>query len=259
LGIFSIPAQFPVAGMPKKALRSIAFFCTLASPMSQNLGFLTVIYQSRGDMIGGYLVLNSAGRPLEFHCTHPLQPDRIQEILYGNTLQPFLCGERIAQTLLSRSKLPAAFVMTNIPAVLPVQKFVELPIVYVFEALAKLNHVPATEPDAPVGDLFPVSKTVHEISEELNDSLKLFGIENANLQTKSDNLLENHRIPDVPGLATEQWKEVKIGNRLVAVPNKDEATWNESVEAIKQMSRTIDLAEPFTRIRLAIEEALRAA
>ena len=50
-------------------------------------------------LFGGYLVLNLLGRPLEFHCTAPVRPNRAQEILYGPTLDPYLCGERIGQTL----------------------------------------------------------------------------------------------------------------------------------------------------------------
>ena len=74
------------------------------SPLA-SLGFLTVVEHAELGLLGGYLLLNAAGRPLEFHCTAPVKPNRAQEILYGPTLKPFLYGEQIGQTLLTRSKL----------------------------------------------------------------------------------------------------------------------------------------------------------
>jgi hypothetical protein len=210
--------------------------------MSENLGFLTVIDQAPGGLTGGYLVLNRAGRPLEFHCTAPLAPDKIQKILYGETLQPFLYGERIAHTLIQRSKLPVLSILTNHAAVLPVQMLISTPIIYVFGGLAELK------PDnAP--------SSVREISEELSESLKEFGIDNAHLRTRSDSSKELPKIPSVPGFDTGKWREKQIGNRLIAVPETEETL----VAEIKDRARTIDLLEPFARIRLALDEAQKAA
>ena len=61
------------------------------------LGFLTVLEHSQHGLMGGYLVLNISGRPLEFHCTAPIKPNRAQQILYGPTLEPYLFGEQIGQ------------------------------------------------------------------------------------------------------------------------------------------------------------------
>ena len=60
------------------------------------VGFLTVQSFADVGLIGGYLLLNPLGRPLEFHCTAPVRPNRAQEILYGPTLAPYLYGEQIA-------------------------------------------------------------------------------------------------------------------------------------------------------------------
>ncbi|MGW8256618.1 MAG: hypothetical protein ACWGMZ_03940, partial [Thermoguttaceae bacterium] len=57
------------------------------------LGFLTIIQHEQHGLFGGYLLLNTSGRPLEFHCTAPIKPNRAQEILYGPTLESFLYGE----------------------------------------------------------------------------------------------------------------------------------------------------------------------
>src|SRR5688500_11494160 len=60
----------------------------------QALGFLTVVEHDQFGLVGGYLILNSSGRPLEFHCTAPVKPSRAQQILYGPTLTPYLYGEQ---------------------------------------------------------------------------------------------------------------------------------------------------------------------
>jgi len=211
--------------------------------MSENLGFLTVIDQISSGLTGGYLVLNKTGRPLEFHCTAPLSPDKIQQVLYGETLQPFLYGERIAQTLIQRSKLPVLSIFTDHVAVLPVQSLVASPLIYVFGGEMK----PETD---------NVSPPVREISEELSESLKGFGIDNTELRTQSLCSSEMPQIPRVPGLDTDIWRTIRIGNRLIAVPEAEEASL---VAEIKGMARTIDFLEPFTRIRRALDEAKNAA
>ena len=57
-----------------------------------NLGFLTVLHEPSG-YLGGYLVTNVWGRPLEFRVSTAVQPNRVQRILYGGTLQPYICAE----------------------------------------------------------------------------------------------------------------------------------------------------------------------
>src|SRR5215469_1926324 len=100
-------------------------------PRSLTLGFLTVVEHEQHGFFGGYLLLNCNGRPLEFHCTAPVKPNRAQEILYGPTLRPYLCGEQIGQTLISKSTAKPVAVCTDEPAVLAVQEFVSLPVALV--------------------------------------------------------------------------------------------------------------------------------
>ena len=213
--------------------------------MTDNLGFLTVINQAHSGLTGGYLVLNRAGRPLEFHCTSPLAPDKIQQILYGDTLQPFLYGEKIAKTLIQRSKLPVLTVLTNHAAVLPVLPLVSTPIVYVFGSPAE-PEVAENSEDTP---------HVREISEELSESLKEFGIANANLRTRACGNDEEAKVPPVPGFDTSIWREVRIGNRSIAVSGAEESAKENLISEIRGVARTIDLLEPFARIRRALDEA----
>src|SRR5262245_10706224 len=97
------------------------------------LGFLTIVENAELGLLGGYLLLNAAGRPLEFHCTAPVKPSRTQEILYGPTLKPFLYGEQIGQTLLAKSKRTPLVVCTDSEAVLAARDFTHVPLVRVLD------------------------------------------------------------------------------------------------------------------------------
>lgn len=95
------------------------------------IGFLTVTRDLEQGLFGGYLLLNALGRPLEFHCTAPVRPNRAQEILYGPTLDSYLCGERIGHTLLEKSKVEPELVLTDCPAAIDVRALVNTPVVVV--------------------------------------------------------------------------------------------------------------------------------
>jgi hypothetical protein len=94
-------------------------------------GFLTVVHHEQHGFFGGYLVLNSSGRPLEFHCTAPVKPNRAQEILYGPTLEPYLYGEQIGQALIAKSQNEPLVVCTDLAPVLAVRQYVSLPVILV--------------------------------------------------------------------------------------------------------------------------------
>lgn len=98
------------------------------------LGFLTVVDHPQHGLFGGYLLLNTGGRPMEFHCTAPIKPNRAQEILYGPTLEPFLYGEQIGRALLERAKTEPCLVLTDRWPVLAVRDHISLPVALVLSA-----------------------------------------------------------------------------------------------------------------------------
>jgi hypothetical protein len=121
-----------------------------SKPSAPCLGFLTVLENAEIGFLGGYLLLNAAGRPLEFHCTAPLRPNRTQEILYGPTLRPFFFGEQIGQTLLKKSKLTPLVICTDSEPALAVREFTEIPVVRVFGA-------PVGSPGSAAGSQFQLA------------------------------------------------------------------------------------------------------
>ena len=80
-----------------------------------NLGFLTVLHESSG-YLGGYLVTNLWGRPLEFRLSTAVQPNRVQQILYGGTLQPYICADLIGKTLVDKTAPPVQLIADRLRA-----------------------------------------------------------------------------------------------------------------------------------------------
>jgi hypothetical protein len=91
-----------------------------------NLGFLVVV-QEAGAYIGGYLVVNSLGRPLEFRLSSAVQPNRVQQILYAGTLIPYICGELIGKALVEKAGVPVQLVVTGSEAALDLRRKLDVP------------------------------------------------------------------------------------------------------------------------------------
>jgi hypothetical protein len=97
-----------------------------ASPTS-NLGFLTILNEPAGTL-GGYLITNSWGRPLEFRLTSPVQPNRVQHILYGPALESYVCGDLIGKTLVEKSTTPVQWLITDHPAAVALRQRLTIPV-----------------------------------------------------------------------------------------------------------------------------------
>lgn len=119
--------------------------------LAEALGFVAVSDLPGRGLVGGYLLLNAAGRPVEFHCTAPVRPSRAQEILYGPTLKPFLYGEQIGRALLEKSTAKPAAVLVDAEALLAAQPFVDAPLALVC-AGDQAESTSEFAPAAPLGD-----------------------------------------------------------------------------------------------------------
>jgi hypothetical protein len=120
------------------------------------IGFLAVCDYGDAGLCGGFLVLNSAGRPLEFHCTAPVKANRAQEILYGPTLRPFLFGEQIGRTLVERSKLSPQLVVTDAEPVLAARPLLSMPVICLASA-----EEPHQRPGFSLGEQFVLIDAAH--------------------------------------------------------------------------------------------------
>ena len=98
------------------------------SPPALTLGFLTIVHEPSG-YLGGYLLTNGWGRPLEFRLTSAVQPNRVQAVLYGDSLAEFVQAELIGKTLIEKSTTPPALVVTNVPVAIATRCFVPMPVI----------------------------------------------------------------------------------------------------------------------------------
>lgn len=172
----------------------------IAEEEAGELGFLTVLGVPRTGLVGGLLILNRLGRPIEFHCTAPLRPNRAEEILYGASLEPFLCGERIAPALLGKAKTKLFALLTDSSSVLTLSSVNPTPLFFLLSG------------DEPVS------------------------------------------LPD-------GWQTVSRGKKRLAAPESlfDGGRLSAPLETeLVLFEKAIDLAEPFRRIGLAIEESQRS-
>ena len=182
------------------------------------LGFLTVVDRGAEGLFGGYLLLNEHGRPLEFHCTAPVLPNRAQEILYGRTLKPYLYGEQIGQTLLDSAKAKPLWVCVDSAATLAARDFAACPLVLIGDADAAFDSADA----AP------------RLAAAIRSS-----------NSARENLTGLVRFP--------------LGRHEAAARYDYAADKEQVIQHWRENFAELDLAEPFGRIREAIEEARRGA
>jgi hypothetical protein len=99
----------------------------VAGPLA--VGFLTVLHEASG-YLGGYLITNIWGRPLEFRLSSAVQPNRVQQVLYAGSLLPYLCADLIGKTLIDKSTVPVQLVVTDREPVLDLRLKLDVPVVW---------------------------------------------------------------------------------------------------------------------------------
>lgn len=242
-----------------------------------HLGFLTALGDPARGVIGGFLVLNLVGRPTEFHCTAPVRPNRAQEILYGATLEGFLCGEQIAQALVGRTKTELAAILTNNPNVLTAGNSLKAPLAMVFNR-SNVCATPGDEEKYAVWEEKTVGKNGglralegggSETSERRRvDDENWTPEENsedaANFRRRSFFYDGFERTPPTPGVDYSAWRTVAKGRNRLALPTDFIGSDGRPVGVDEISARldlffkSIDSVEPFERIRLAVEEAQKS-
>jgi hypothetical protein len=95
--------------------------------LNVNLGFLSVLRETAGH-VGGYLVTNRWGRPLEFRLSSPVQANKVQQVLFGPTLEPYLCADLIGRKLFEKTASQVQFVFTDQRAALDLRLHIEVPV-----------------------------------------------------------------------------------------------------------------------------------
>jgi hypothetical protein len=79
-------------------------------------------------------VTNAWGRPLEFRMSTAIQPNRVQQILYAETLAAYLSGEVIGKALVEKTFTPVQMVLTDAFDVLGLRQCLDLPVIWIAPA-----------------------------------------------------------------------------------------------------------------------------
>ncbi len=157
------------------------------SDVKTRLGFLHVVEVAAVGHVGGLLVSNHLGRPLEFQCTTPVRPNRTQEILYGPTLKAVVLSELIGKTLADRVQVKPELLIVDQPELLDLRRFVDVPVVLLVKAVDESAgagikftgwngsvHADFADDVARVGELtrsIPESADIHEPLERVAEAL----------------------------------------------------------------------------------------
>ena len=131
-----------------------------------------VVMKEGASYLGGLLLTDTSGIPLDFRYTEPITPTKLQGVLYGKALEPHLKEEVIQKTLLKELKNPPDLLI--LPAselaggwsgeakcpVLSIQKTQESPLARageIFRASPRELLVQVTEGAAPLRAIFASS------------------------------------------------------------------------------------------------------
>ncbi|MBP3959701.1 hypothetical protein J8F10_31020 [Gemmata sp. G18] len=125
-------------------------------PGSLALGFLAVLQDQTG-WLGGYLVTNGWGRPLEFRLTTAVQPNRVQTALYGPTLTEYIHADVIGKTLVEKTGTKPDLIVTDSPSVLALRSRIDIPVVAISAQGATLapDAIPFPHARTPGGLFLP--------------------------------------------------------------------------------------------------------
>ena len=150
------------------------------------LGFLAAVELKDRGYVGGLLMTNHHGRPLEFQCTTPVKPNATQEILYGPTLKPWLMGELLGKTLIKRSQIKPNLVLVQRQEMLALRDHISIPVVRCVQSEStSTDSIPlichrefagdravAAKLLKSMGDAADLAEPFDRVSEALNETLR---------------------------------------------------------------------------------------
>jgi hypothetical protein len=90
----------------------------MSSPDGHRPGFLVVRAGGDGTYVGGLMVTDASGLPVDFRYTDPVTPTRLQRALYGNVLDRYLRSEVVLRTLLDALDGPPSLLLVDDPGLL---------------------------------------------------------------------------------------------------------------------------------------------
>lgn len=85
-----------------------------------SVGYILSLVVAEQVFMGGAMVTDASGLPLEFRYTEPVRATKLQRVLYGDVLEKYIHGDVIAANLIGRlEQKPEVFLVSD-PALLAV-------------------------------------------------------------------------------------------------------------------------------------------
>ncbi len=236
------------------------------------LGFLTTLQTSEGSFVGGLLVTNHLGRPLEFQCTTPVKPNATQQILYGPTLKPFLLGELIGKTLVEKSGITPDIILTEQVEVLELRQHVRFPVALIStverakKSAAQSAQQPiASQPDtstdgvgsSPDSGIMSASEKMSLMGEMSTQTSHEETIMDADALRHTADSIASASSPAQSSESTVPEKRVRLGKQWLRFHGSHDDDRAQVAESAKMIPDDADLLEPFERVREALMEASR--
>jgi len=106
----------------------------------QKIGFFSLYDTDTADsFVGGMLITDENGIPLEFKCTHAVKPTSIQKSLYGDKLKPHIAVTLCGIPLLNNISNKPDILFVNIPFILGLRPETKIPTLLIKRAGESIN------------------------------------------------------------------------------------------------------------------------
>ncbi len=89
-----------------------------SGPEGHRPGYLVVQADDGGTYVGGLMVTDTSGLPVDFRFTDPVTPTRLQRALYGGVLDRYLRTEVVLRTLMDALEQPPSLLVVDDPSLL---------------------------------------------------------------------------------------------------------------------------------------------
>lgn len=115
------------------------------------IGFIGIeVNPKNSDTVGGFLITDNTGVPVEFLLTKAVRPTPAQKILYGKRLGSYLSVDLCARQLVDDVKTRPGIIFVENEALLGLHRFTDIPILWLQTPteLGKTSERPSVTPPA---------------------------------------------------------------------------------------------------------------
>jgi hypothetical protein len=202
-------------------------------PEEIKLAYLLISAPKPNVFIGGMMITDGRGLPVEFRYTEPIQPSKIQQILYGEKLSSYIKRDVIAETLIRNVEAKFKYLLVGDENLLtyPVKGITMIRITETKSAplggLGKFQEISPTE------ILLQASRDGCPVRVFLNDP------------TKAPAPAGVEAVPAGVGAAAEPATPAAAGSEEGKLPA--------SLELLVEAGQYMDIHEPLKRIEKALE------